>query len=1034
MNISVIKKNISLFLFFLVFLFTQNFTIPLYAQSQIPSYNKTTGTATYEYLDGAIPELSQTIISTFSFKEPFNSVTVKNSSLDTTSSILKVDRKTPAADKEVWETDKYTDLPSEEYNLKINYKDSSGTLEFDGTNLAAAMVAFKGRYPELTKENLFAINTPSATHYYIKIPNKNAKGGYDKFLIGSAIEGNKLIIPQEKVKELGMSRNDDLTVEDMTREEGYLNYLGSLLGKEKGDLAGQIRSNDGSKAQDSNLTQQREDIQGKIDGVEREIQELKKKEEGGTLTDADKQRLSDLELQKGTLLSEQEQIRRYQLQSRAANATNEIRDCEKGIFGWASVDCAVAGIAIISNIGLKLVAYALGLAGNMFDYSIELAVNSAEFIEKIGVVNPVWTLVRDILNMTFIFILVWIAVQIIIDRKRYTIKKDVVRVVVIAILINFSLFFAKILVDGSNLATLQLYQATKSTGVPGDTGNISVRIMNTLGFQTIYDIGDIFGSSKINQTVKGCGNAYSSIISVAVFGSLFMIILTLAFLTVGVLFFTRMANIIYLLITSPLWIWGYILENGPMQKVREDWWKRMKRVIQFPVVFMLFMFVGVFAFTKMFALSYGGLSFLTLFCVSDTGSIISQLPLILNFCLVIWVILAALKYGIKNSEGSIDNVVIKKFGGWAEAASTGLAKKIGTKAKAAPKAVLYGTKEVLKQPVQRTARFVGTKLASSANNPAWVRNMGGKMAEKNKDITFFGKTGEQRKEAWKKWWAGEGEQDAKTTAGVAEGIHTAPKFQEKGFEEEDMNAYKYRLQQYAEAKAGIYLNSNILKVVDDDKTKNPDGKNHRERIIDAAIEEVEDPKDKTKKIYKLREERMRKQINDTFEAHTRKGRLAKIATHDKGTLMSKYKAEAREKGFKSVGSGKQKQAKTLDRLKADLDKAQKDFKNSPETVADLEKRISTNDANLKGLISLSAVGALQDSIQKVQENIAYIEDSISRTGSHPEQDKLNKYKEELEKKQKKLEDMKEGVVKNREKIEKKIEDLKKEIKETEKNN
>ncbi len=941
---------------------------------------------------------------------------------------------------------------SNTYSLRRDYNITKGPIDaqtqknLTSGQLSAIQAAVKDKYT-ITKDNVFAINTPDSTNYYIKVQNPAAKGGYDKYLIMSAV-GDNLYIPEEKIKELPTSTKDDIGATDVKREDGFLNMIGAREGLQPGTLASQIRGNDATNAQIGNLTQQKEDLEKQIRSVEDEIDNLKAKQDAGTLTAQEQQRLDELEGKRSGLLSELDIVNKNKLQTTALSNSDEIsiEEC-KGLFGWATLKCAVQAISVLANIGLKLVSYGLGLVGVMFDYSIELAVNSAEFIEKLGVVNPVWTLLRDLLNMTFIFILVWIAIQIIIDRKRYTIKKDVVRVVVVAILMNFSLFVAKVFVDGSNLATLQLYQATKSSGVVADHANISYRIMNTLGFQTIYSIGDIFANGNLTKTILGCGGANGTIISVAVFGSIFMIILSLAFLAVGLLFFVRMANIIYLFVTSPLWVWGYILDNEFFSKIRNDWWKKMKHVVKFPVTFMLFMFVAVFAFTKMFALSYGGLSFLTLFCVSDQPTIIGQLPLILNFCLVIWVILAAVKKGMEDSEGGIEKAITGKFGGWAQAASTGLARKMGDKAKQIPYAagqvgkIAFNGAGNFKRLSEKYPTFgnlsgfkalnkLGSKIASNSNSPAWLRNMGAGLANKTKDPKFFGKTTDEWRKKRKEWWASDGEKDAARTAEVAESAKKAPKYQEKGHEQESRNQFEERVKAFAKAKARIYLDQNILNVADPTNSN----KSHEEGIIENALAGIEEIKDANGNVtgHRFNEEKMRKHINNVYEAHTEKGRLKSVARHTKSRFMSKAKFEAREKAFKAATEARYKSVQTLEKLRDDLKKSEDDFKNHPETLADLETRIQNKDPKLKGVVSIAAIGSLERDIAKLQTNIAYIQHAVQTTGSHPDEDKIDKYTEEIEKKEKRLESIKKGALQNREKIQKKIEELKEKIKEQEK--
>ncbi len=641
----------------------------------------------------------------------------------------------------------------------------------------------------------------------------------------------------------------------------------------------------------------------------------------------------------------------------------------------------------------------------------------------------------------------------------------------VAILINFSLFTAKVFVDGSNLATLQLYQATKSDGditKKQDEHNISTRIMTTLGFSTIYSIGDIF-KGGITSTIRGCGGAQGTIISVAVFGSIFMIILGLAFLTVGLMFFTRMANIIYLLVTSPLWVWGHILDSEPFVKIRTDWWKRMMRVVKFPVVFMLYMFVAMFAFTKMFALSYGGMSFLTLFCVSDDTSIIGQLPLILNFCLVIWVILAAVKYGMENSEGGFEKAISGKLGGWAQSASTGLAKKIGDRARdgaqkigdkaqkivaAAPKATLYGAGQVGKGLFQAGGGFkglnkFGAKIAANGSAPAFIRNIGANLADRTKDPKFFGKTVKERKDAWKKYWGEGGEEDAKRTVEAAESLMKAPKFREDGHDLESNDDYKKRIEAYALAKSKIYLSDNLLDVQDDQNGK----KSHRTGILEDAVEEVKDSTGKATGEYKLNEEKMRRRIKNAFEAHTEKGRLKASGTHKKSKFMANAKFEARQKAFKAATATRHSEAKTIEKNKDDLKKAEESLKNHPETLADLEKSIddaikSNDDSKLKGVVNMSQIRGLQLDIEKLAGDpkdptkagsIERNKDDLSRNGHYMTDDQKRIlqekiYKEEiaLEKQKAKLKGIKEGAVTNRDKIQKKIEELKEKIKEQEK--
>ncbi len=453
------------------------------------------------------------------------------------------------------------------------------------------------------------------SNYYVKA----GVLGMEAMLIGIARD-NGFFYPPRPIQKLTTDRSLETSTLDTDTEAGANNWFDKQENRELGTTNNLVRSRDTGNI--NNLLQQQ-------DGLNEQI--ASKKKELAETTDPVKK--AQLQTELNGLQQQLDQVTQN-LQTAQVTNNNKINTstCNEHWYSIITLECMQALIAVLANMYLNLVSYALGLVGTLFDFSIEIAVNSAEFVERIGVVNPIWSFIRDMLNMTFIFILLWIAANIILGKRNYTVRSNVVKVVIVAILINFSLFAAKLLIDGSNLLTLQIYEAVKG-GTSATRPPISAQIMDTLGMPTMYNFSDIASG----ETIEGCGSANGTIITVAIFGSIFMIILGLAFLFGAVLFFSRMANIIYLFITSPLWVWGHIMDTGIFRRSRESWQKKMEQAVKFPVIYMMFIFVGMFAFVKLIGLRNNqGLSFLTLFCISRDKSLIGQLPLIMNFCLVIY--------------------------------------------------------------------------------------------------------------------------------------------------------------------------------------------------------------------------------------------------------------------------------------------------------------------------------------------------------------------------------------------------------------
>jgi CBS domain containing-hemolysin-like protein len=120
-----------------------------------------------------------------------------------------------------------------------------------------------------------------------------------------------------------------------------------------------------------------------------------------------------------------------------------------------------------------------------------------------GGLDVVWMAFRDLANILIIGIFVFIAISIILGLEQFGQKKLIARVLIIAILINFSLLFSKIIVDVSNLVAFQFYKGMVGVDENGNIPQTSLNptatqvgiagaFMGKLGIQTALDGGKIF--------------------------------------------------------------------------------------------------------------------------------------------------------------------------------------------------------------------------------------------------------------------------------------------------------------------------------------------------------------------------------------------------------------------------------------------------------------------------------------------------------------------------------------------------------------
>ncbi len=125
--------------------------------------------------------------------------------------------------------------------------------------------------------------------------------------------------------------------------------------------------------------------------------------------------------------------------------------------------CGKLFTSSVNGCYLKIVYYiffliptvALWLSAQLFNALISIGLSSS-LIASSNFVPVAWAVVRDFSNIFFILILLYVAIQTILGLGHET-KKVIVHVVIMALLINFSLFFTKIVIDTSNIIALVFY-------------------------------------------------------------------------------------------------------------------------------------------------------------------------------------------------------------------------------------------------------------------------------------------------------------------------------------------------------------------------------------------------------------------------------------------------------------------------------------------------------------------------------------------------------------------------------------------------
>ncbi len=268
--------------------------------------------------------------------------------------------------------------------------------------------------------------------------------------------------------------------------------------------------------------------------------------------------------------------------SRSGVGVTPVQDpgvCGIPVFG--KVMCGIAASLLMLPLGFA--SFLLFVAGSLLDFVLQYTVVSmSKNIGSVSGINIAWAVIRDLVNISFIFILLYSAINLIIGRGG-DMKRVIVGVVMAAILVNFSLFFAKVIIDASNTVALTFYNTTIQSCDPGGKARLSACFSNPLGVSTI------FSPTDNQQFLQDIDYNFLKVIVISLGGSIFLLITTFVFLAIAVMFIIRFITIIFLLILSPIMVMGSIIPK--LSEHTNKWWKDMTEQAIFAPIFMVMIWV-----------------------------------------------------------------------------------------------------------------------------------------------------------------------------------------------------------------------------------------------------------------------------------------------------------------------------------------------------------------------------------------------------------------------------------------------------------
>jgi hypothetical protein len=223
--------------------------------------------------------------------------------------------------------------------------------------------------------------------------------------------------------------------------------------------------------------------------------------------------------------------------------------------GWKSVltNCVVH---LLYNVFYAVSSSLLNLAGILFDLLISFAISSKVYNDSTFVISG-WSIVRDLSNIFFIFILLAAAFRTMFGSS--DVGKTIKNVIVVALLINFSLFMVRVVIDTSNVLAHLFYNRISITGVNNTELPPSIELKNTgtqreisTGITAGLNVQNFLSGKAVEKFLGSNGVKAGTFATIIIFGIIVNLTAAWIFFKVGFMMLGRIIGLWMSMILAPL--------------------------------------------------------------------------------------------------------------------------------------------------------------------------------------------------------------------------------------------------------------------------------------------------------------------------------------------------------------------------------------------------------------------------------------------------------------------------------------------------
>lgn len=375
-------------------------------------------------------------------------------------------------------------------------------------------------------------------------------------------------------------------------------------------------------------------------------------------------------------------------------------------------------------------------AANLFAGTVDIADAPLREVQAITVG---WTIVRDIANIFLIFILLVIAIATILRIESYGARALLVRLILVALLINFSLLAAQVVVDASNIlgrtflaklhpidvklaSVLQLSKLTASgTNTPSSPRGIALPPNNVMAAIPNRGAFDADTTNIVDQALSNAGqnqfNPSTALMFINVVILVFLLLAFFVFIALSIFYITRTIALLVLFVLAPF---GFLFLTLPATRgLATKWWTKLFEWSFFYPISMFFLYLSVVWGVQITSLQL-------------QGSLVLNAGLVFHYITMIGFLLASV-------------LVAKQMGIYGAGAVIGmgiagrkmLTGYVGRGAKYAAKGATLGATYPVRAPAKALGRSIGDyagKLLEQGKAPIGTRGILSRIASKREEV------------------------------------------------------------------------------------------------------------------------------------------------------------------------------------------------------------------------------------------------------------------------------------------------------------